>query len=104
MAPELVDGAEVSRSSDLYTVGCLLYELLTGTRPFASADLMREIDRSRRESPPPLGRADVPWELRQVTLVGERLGNRYRCAGVAFVRQALYRLVLLSHVRPGPAC
>ncbi|SNS08356.1 Serine/threonine protein kinase [Streptosporangium subroseum] len=68
MAPELVDGAEASRSSDLYTVGCLLYELLTGSRPFASRDLMTEIHRSRRETPPPVGRPDVPGELEELTL------------------------------------
>jgi non-specific serine/threonine protein kinase len=68
MAPELVDGAEASRSSDLYTVGCLLYELLTGSRPFASRDLMTEIHRSRREIPPPVGRSDVPGELEEITL------------------------------------
>ncbi|MFI6453979.1 serine/threonine-protein kinase [Streptosporangium amethystogenes] len=68
MAPELVDGAEASRSSDLYTVGCLLYELLTGSRPFASKDLLTEIDRSRREPPPGLGRPDVSGELEELTL------------------------------------
>ncbi|MFD8531474.1 serine/threonine-protein kinase [Streptosporangium canum] len=68
MAPELVHGIEASRSSDLYTVGCLLYELLTGSRPFASRDLMTEIDRSRRESPPPIERPDVPRELEELTL------------------------------------
>ncbi|MDP9849745.1 serine/threonine-protein kinase [Streptosporangium lutulentum] len=68
MAPELVDGAEASRSSDLYTVGCLLYELLTGSRPYASRDLMNEIHRSRREIPPPVERSDVPEELEELTL------------------------------------
>ncbi|GGQ00508.1 serine/threonine-protein kinase [Streptosporangium pseudovulgare] len=67
MAPELLDGAEASRSSDLYTVGCLLYELLTGSRPFASRDLLTEIDRSRREDPPPMRRPDVPRELKELT-------------------------------------
>ncbi|MEU4832266.1 serine/threonine-protein kinase [Streptosporangium sp. NPDC023615] len=68
MAPELADGAEASRSSDLYTVGCLLYELLTGSRPFASKDLLTEVDRSRREPPPGVGRPDVSRALEGVTL------------------------------------
>ncbi|MEU9832041.1 serine/threonine-protein kinase [Streptosporangium sp. NPDC048047] len=67
MAPELLGGAEASRSSDLYTVGCLLYELLTGSRPFASKDLLTEIDRSRREDPSPMRRPDVPRELKELT-------------------------------------
>ncbi|MFC4529329.1 serine/threonine-protein kinase [Sphaerisporangium dianthi] len=67
MAPELTKGEVASRSSDLYAVGCLLYELLTGTRPFAAPDLMTEIDRSHRETPPPLRRSDAPRELRELT-------------------------------------
>lgn len=54
MAPELIKGESASRASDLYTVGCLLYELLTGSRPFQDDDLLREIARSQREEPPPM--------------------------------------------------
>lgn len=35
MAPEIVVGARPSRASDVYAVGVILYELLTGTTPFA---------------------------------------------------------------------
>lgn len=68
MAPELVDGVQASRSTDLYAVGCLLYELLAGFRPYASIDLMTEINRSRCEVPPAIGRADVPQDLEGLTL------------------------------------
>ncbi|AXE19436.1 hypothetical protein DR864_17645 [Runella rosea] len=37
MAPELLNGAEPSAQSDLYAVGVLLYELLTGKLPFEPA-------------------------------------------------------------------
>ncbi|WP_211589199.1 serine/threonine-protein kinase [Microbispora sp. H11081] len=65
MAPELVEGENASRASDLYTIGCVLYELLTGTRPFESRDLLREIVRSKEEDPPPM--AGVPAELEELT-------------------------------------
>ncbi|WP_289009706.1 serine/threonine-protein kinase [uncultured Thermomonospora sp.] len=64
-APELFDGVEADRASDLYTVGCVLYELLTGRRPFASKDLLTEINRCRTEDPPPMD--DVPGELEELT-------------------------------------
>ena len=37
MAPEVIDGARPSRASDLYAVGVMLYEMLTGTTPFVGA-------------------------------------------------------------------
>lgn len=66
MAPELIDGADASRASDLYTVGCVMYELLTGARPFESRDLLQEIARSQEEDPPSM--PGVPEELEDLTL------------------------------------
>ena len=33
-APELLSGAEPSQASDVYALGCLLYELASGSHPF----------------------------------------------------------------------
>jgi serine/threonine-protein kinase len=40
MSPEQVKGAHVDGRSDVFSVGCMLYELLTGKRPFHSDNLM----------------------------------------------------------------
>lgn len=61
MAPELLDGAEASRASDLYALGCLLYELLAGEAPFQSPHVLDEIARIQSEPPPPLD--GVPGEV-----------------------------------------
>jgi len=37
MAPELIDGCAPTVASDLYAVATIIYEMLTGTRPFAGA-------------------------------------------------------------------
>ncbi|MGW4243276.1 serine/threonine-protein kinase [Nocardia sp. NPDC004722] len=58
MAPELLEGGSAGRASDLYSVGCLLYELLTGTRAFETG-----VDRTVS---PPCGR-DMPTELKELT-------------------------------------
>src|SRR5437870_1568058 len=40
MSPEQVKGAKVDGRSDIFSVGCMLYELLAGRRPFHSDNLM----------------------------------------------------------------
>lgn len=61
-----MDGEAASRSSDLYSVGCLLYELLTGARPFDSCDQLIEIRRRRSERPGPM--PGVPSDLAELTV------------------------------------
>lgn len=41
LSPELVNGDPADMQTDVYTLGLLLYEMLTGQRPYMSADLSR---------------------------------------------------------------
>ncbi len=64
MAPEQLAGAEVDARADLYAVGLLLYEMLTGEAPFTGDSPMAVAFARLRQPPPdPHGRPGVPDAL-----------------------------------------
>ena len=59
MAPEQLEGGLVSEATDIYAFGVVLYEMVTGTKPFSGdSPLAVALQRLRREAPPP--RSHVP--------------------------------------------
>ncbi|HEX8698910.1 MAG TPA: protein kinase, partial [Myxococcaceae bacterium] len=68
MAPEQLSGGKVDARSDLYAVGLLLYEMLTGQAPFTGDSPMAVAFARLRQPPPdPSGHPGVPDELAQWT-------------------------------------
>lgn len=68
MSPEQTMGAPVDGRSDLWSVGVLLYELLTGERPFPGATRAAVVAAIQHDEPRPveLRRPDVPAALAAV--------------------------------------
>lgn len=52
MAPEIIRGKPISHKSDLYSLGCMMFELLTGQRPF-QAESPAEVFYQHIEQVPP---------------------------------------------------
>jgi beta-lactam-binding protein with PASTA domain/tRNA A-37 threonylcarbamoyl transferase component Bud32 len=84
LSPEQAKGAPVDQTSDLYSVGVVLYELLTGVVPF-SGDTPVEIAMKHLSSPPEppsVKRAEIPRELDLVVLraLAKDPADRYQSA------------------------
>ncbi|HEY5947595.1 MAG TPA: serine/threonine-protein kinase [Kofleriaceae bacterium] len=57
MAPEQIGGAAIDQRTDLYACGVMLFELLTGSKPFGASDPVATCMKHLKEAPPRL--ADV---------------------------------------------
>ncbi len=77
LAPEVLDGELVDARSDLYALGCILYELLTGAPPFEGTP--RVVARAHRERvPEPPSARTAGLDARLDALVGRLLAKRPR--------------------------
>ncbi|MGI9006721.1 MAG: Stk1 family PASTA domain-containing Ser/Thr kinase [Streptosporangiaceae bacterium] len=84
LSPEQARGERVDARSDLYSVGCLLYELLTGRPPFTGDSPVAIAYQHVRENPVPPSRLDPelpPWADGIVLRAMEKDANdRYQSA------------------------
>jgi eukaryotic-like serine/threonine-protein kinase len=100
MAPEQLEGKEITPATDTYALGIVMYEMLTGKVPFAGGTVISTAMRRLNEPAPSprelVGDLDPRWEsvvLRCLERVPEQ---RYACA--ADVAKALQG----EHVKPAP--
>jgi serine/threonine protein kinase len=56
MAPEQITGTDVDHRSDLYAIGCTLFELVCGRPPFIDGDILY----AQMHSPPPVPSSLMP--------------------------------------------
>jgi eukaryotic-like serine/threonine-protein kinase len=85
LSPEQARGERVDARSDLYSTGCLLYELLTGRPPFTGDSPVAIAYQHVRENPIPPSRIDPevpPWaDSIVLRAMAKNPADRYQSAG-----------------------
>ncbi|MEM9173198.1 MAG: serine/threonine-protein kinase [Pseudomonadota bacterium] len=71
MSPEQVQSEDLTPKSDLYSLGAVMYEMLTGFRPFRAGNLSKLLHQIVFATPPPIHRYrdDIPDELEHIVAI-----------------------------------
>ncbi|MFF7361372.1 tetratricopeptide repeat protein [Streptomyces sp. NPDC008125] len=104
MSPEQIGGVGVDHRSDLYSLGCVLYEIATGVPPFDLDDAWGILVAHRDTPPCPLRahRAEIPefFERAVLDLLAKSPGQRPEDAGSLRRRIALARTGNVTETGP----
>jgi serine/threonine protein kinase len=90
MSPEQVQSLELTNRSDLYSLGAVMYELLTGARPFRAGNLQKLLHQIVYATPPPIHtlRKDIPEEIEMVVASALQKDPEKRCkSGLDFAAE-----------------
>lgn len=95
-SPEQISGREIDHRSDLYSLGVILYAMLTGRRPFSAKSMADYLNLHQRKAPRPPSQLypAVPRELEEICLrlLAKAPRDRFQSADEL--------LIALGHSRP----
>ena len=102
MSPEQVKGERPDERSDIFSLGIVLYELVTGIRPFVADDDQGVITKILESKPrwPKMINGDISWNLQWIILRCMRKNTRRRFRNMGDLKIALEKLLpKTSHKR-----
>jgi serine/threonine protein kinase len=104
MSPEQIRGLPLTGQADIFALGVVLYELLTGERGFSAESEFSLLEKVRNVEikPPTMINADIPPELEKIVFkaLAKKREERYQ-RGQDFAED-LQRYLLMKGKPPGP--
>jgi formylglycine-generating enzyme required for sulfatase activity/dienelactone hydrolase/predicted Ser/Thr protein kinase len=90
-SPEQIEAKPVDARTDVFSLGAVLYEMLTGRRPFQGESQLSTMAAILRDRPEPLtaNRADVPREISRILERCLEKNRESRCASAVELRDDL---------------
>jgi serine/threonine protein kinase len=104
MSPEQAEGRPLDARSDVFSFGAVLYEMVTGRKPFAGESWLATLHKILHEEPTPPGRlAAIPADLDKTVLRCLRKDSARRYQTMADLKVALEDLATESASGSAPA-
>jgi serine/threonine-protein kinase PpkA len=97
MSPEQASGMDIDCRSDIYSLGVVFYEMLTGQKPYVGTDLMQVLNQ-HIDAPPPM----LPGSLSGYQPLIDYLMAKDREERIATVDEVLIDAVLQDPENPNP--
>jgi len=99
MSPEQARGDPIDHRSDIFSVGIIFHEMLTGKRLFKAEDSRETIRNVRRAKvePPSQIREGIPYELDRIVLKALAKNRRHRYAFASDMRDDLLKFLAVNY-------
>ena len=98
MSPEQVLGKEIDEKTDIYSLGTIMYEMVTGRPPYSGSDSMSIMyQHVQGSAPPPIEKnEDLPVELSDLVVNCMKVKPEERIQSMTELRQSLEQMALVN--------